>query len=82
VASGMLSSRLDFAKFIMLCGRGGAMALLRSLRKFGLGGGIFIVAIAVVVFMLSHDLLAFLAVPAVIAVLLVLEAREKLSTKS
>ncbi len=58
------------------------MAQQRTLRQFLLGSGIFIVAISLVVFLVSHDLFAFLAVPVVTALLLVLEARERASTKS
>jgi len=58
------------------------MAREKSLRQFLLGSGIFIVAIAFVVFLVSHDLFAFLAVPVVTAVLLLLEARQRASTKS
>ena len=58
------------------------MAGEKSFHQFLLGSGIFIVAIAVVVFLVSHDLFAFLAVPVVTAVLLLLEARRRVSTKS
>ena len=71
-----------FVKFITPCSLGWAMAKQRSLRQFLLGSGIFIVAISLVIFMVSHDLFAFLAVPVVTAVLLVLEARQRASTKS
>ena len=58
------------------------MAARKSLRRFILGSGFFIVAIGLVLFLIDHDLLGFLALPVVIAALLLLEARQKLSTKS
>ncbi len=82
VASGMLGKRADFAKFIMPCGLSLAMATGRSLRQFILGSGFFLIAIAALLLLLEHDLLAFLIVPALVAALLLLEARQRLSTKS
>ena len=73
--------RSGFVKFIMPRGLRSAMAS-KSLHQFILGSGIFIIAIAVVVLLVSHDLFAFLAVPVVTAVLLLLEARRRVSTKS
>ena len=58
------------------------MAAEKTLRQFILGSGFFIVAIGVVLLLLEHNLFAFLAVPVFIALLLLLEARQKLSTKS
>ena len=57
------------------------MATDRPLRRFILGSGFFLVAILAVLLLIAHDLLGFLVLPVLIAVLLLLEAKEKL-TKS
>jgi len=51
-------------------------------RQFILGSGFFVIAIVFVLFLIEHDLFVFLALPVVILVLLLLEARQRLSTKS
>ncbi len=80
VASGMLGSAwLSGSSLYAPWNLWQAMAQRRSLRQFLLGSGIFVVAIAVVVLLVSHDLFAFLAVPVVTALLILLEARRKLS---
>ncbi len=82
MASGMLGKRAGFAKFIILCGLWMAMATGRSLRQFILGSGFFLIAIAALLLLLEHDLFGFLVVPMLVAALLLLEARQRLSAKS
>ncbi len=78
----MTGKRTAFAKFIMPCGNCRAMATDRTLRQFIMGSGFFIIAIGVVLLLLEHDLFAFLVVPVLTALLLLLEARQRLSSKS
>ncbi len=58
------------------------MAAEGTLRQFIIGSGFFIVAIVAVLLLLAHDLFGFLVVPVFVALLLLLEARRRLSTKS
>ena len=82
VASGMLGCAWLSSSSLCPCGLWLWMASRRSLRQFGLGSGLFIVAIGFVLLLLEHDLIVFVVVPALVAALLLLEARRRLSTKS
>ncbi len=58
------------------------MAERETLRQFVLGSGFFIAAIVALLLLLAHDLFGFLVVPVFVALLLLLEARRRISTKS
>ncbi len=57
------------------------MASGRTFRQFGLGSGLFIIAIRLVLLLLEHDPVVLLVVPALTAALLLLEALRRVSTK-